>query len=439
MRGSIYTFMGSIVMVMIGVGIIWWFRSVVPSEAFIVSERHRESFSALNYLELSRKSMEEAIMIYAQTGATKAGSAGGLDATAQQKDKIAIWKNAPDATTIKDTLQRYIVDEIAILQQHEIKGKFLAIDYGSLNIQINPDSDDFSKSEKFYVKGEKEIKVSKNLQTQAIKISTSLKGYIDDEIKLKYFALYDAAKKFFEGGEPVNRINSAFNGVNTVGSKTNSACPSASVGCVSKACPVFTTTFPTPPEVLNEKTDFSKLLVKAGGITGAIAGAPFSLFNAKFENYASAFLAGYGSSDITQPTGSCGFSCTYLEPNPCKTTVPDCAPAADSDSPPVCTPKCVPGFDTITLSCSAETKTTTIAFTFLADAYEKYSSEDPSGIVPSTSIHDVAVVSKPLPYDTLKFNFMTHSCTTIDKNAVVTELKDNIESCQLPPSVTNHV
>ena len=49
--------MGSIIMVMIGVGIIWFFRSVMPSEAFIVSERHKESFSTINYAELARKTL----------------------------------------------------------------------------------------------------------------------------------------------------------------------------------------------------------------------------------------------------------------------------------------------------------------------------------------------------------------------------------------------
>ncbi|MBI4168051.1 MAG: hypothetical protein HY515_03780 [Candidatus Aenigmarchaeota archaeon] len=432
MRGRVTTFMGSIVMVMIGVGIIWFFRSVMPSEAFIVSERHKESFSTINYAELARKTLEEAVMVYAQTGASKAGAAGGLDKSAPQKDEIAIWKDAPSEATIKDTLGRYIVDEIASLQQHKIEGKFLTIDYGDTNIQIIPDNADFSKSEKFYVKGDKEIKASKGLETQAIKIATGMKGYIDQEVKLKYFPMYDAAKQFLNSGEPTSRINNAFAGVNTIGSKTNNACPSAGVGCVSKACPVFSTTFPTPQEVLQE-TGFSKLGVKAGGITQVITGLPFSLFNAKFENHASAFLAGYENK--LETTGSCSFSCTYEEPNPCKTTVDVCVPAAKPEDPPVCTPKCVPGFDTITLSCGAETKTTGVDFTFVADSYAKYSSEDPNGFVPSKSLNNVPVVAKTLPYETLKFNYLTHSCTTIKSGSVATELIENTAACSLPASL----
>ncbi|MBI3413672.1 MAG: hypothetical protein HY051_06385 [Candidatus Aenigmarchaeota archaeon] len=438
MRGRVTTFIGSMVMIMIGVGIIWWFRSVMPSEAFIVSERHKESFSTINYAELARKTVEEAVFVYAQTGASKAGAAGGLDNTVPQKDNIAIWKTPPSEDTIKDTLKRYIDNEIASLQQHAIAGKFLTIDYGATNIQVVPDSTDFSKSEKFYVKGDKEIKVSKGLETQAIKIAAGSKGYIDNEIALKYFALYDAAKQFLNSNEPVNRINAAFTGVNTAGQKTNTACPSAGVGCVSKACPVFTTTYPMPSEVLQE-TDFSKLGVKAGGITGAITGLPFSLFNARFENYASSFLAGYGDADKTEIRGSCDFSCEYVEPKPCKTKVKDCVPAADPKDDPVCTDKCVPGFDTITLSCSAETKTTNMAFTFLADVYGKYLSEDPNGFVPSKSLNTVPVVAKTLPYETLKFDYTTHSCSVIKSGSVATELKDDATACQLPAGITNRV
>ncbi len=442
MKGSIYTFMGSMVMVMIGVGIIWWFRSVIPSEAFIVSERHRESFSAINYAELARKTLEEAVAIYAQTGATKAGAAGGLDKLAPNKDGIAIWKNAPNEATIKDTLKGYIIDEISILKEDKIPGKFLTITYGDNNIQINPDNPDFSKSEKFYVKGDKEVKISKGLKTQAITIATGMKGYIDQEIRLKYFALYDAAKKFLSSGEPVNKINAAFKFVNTEGTKTNPApkctepvsfCNSADL--FSSACPFSEAAKPTVPDVL-ATTNHSTL--NSVPISGSIAGVPFTPFNAKFEKHGSlAGAAGYTPlTDETSSAGSCSFSCNYKDIDPCATKVPECVPAKNPDDPPVCKPKCVPGEVTKTQTCTGVTKTRMITFTFLADAYEKYSSEDPMGFVPSKNLNTVPVVAKLLPYDTLKFNYLTHSCTVIKSGTVATELKENAEACQLDPILT---
>lgn len=447
MKGSVYTFMGSMVMVMIGVGIIWWFRSVIPSEAFIVSERHRESFSAINYAELARKTLEEAVAIYTQTGATKAGAAGGLDNTVPQKDKIAIWKTAPGEATIKDTLKRYIVDEIASLQQHPIVGKFLTTDYGDTNIQIIPDNPDFSKSEKFYVKGDKEIKVSKGLKTQAISIATNMKGYIDQVVGLKYFALYDAAKKFLNSGEPVNRINAAFGSVNTLGTKENLApkCTQPTTSCnpadaFSSACPVSVAEEPTLAEVL-AKTKYSKL--DGIPISGSITGTPFDSFKARFEKSGSAIsIAGYNpSTDVSTPTGTCGFSCTYLVENACQS----CALPKDFDpkdppkcgTAPDCGPcECVKGFDTKSQSCSGTTKIKTVKFTFLVDAFEKYSSEDSNGLVPSTSLNNVEVVAKQLPYDTLKFNYMMHSCTVIRSGTVSTELKEDAVACQLDAALT---
>ncbi len=491
MRGSIYTFMGSIVMLMIGVGIIWWFRSVAPSEAFIVSERHRESFSALNYLELARKSVEEAVVIYAQTGATKAGYAGGLDNKVPQKDKIAIWKTAPDEDTIKDTLQKYVVDEIAALQQHIVVGKFLTADYGSSNIEIIPDDTDFSKSEKFFVKGDKDVKVSKSLKTQAITISSGLKSHTDQEIKLKYFALYDAAKKFLESGEPKKRINIIFNGVKTDGTATNNApkCETPAAACdpadaFSNVCPTSEASEPTAQEVL-ATTSYPTLKDTAISIT--LPGEPFENFKAAFDKYELLPSAGYDSADVaTDNTGTCSFSCNYQKPCGAPIiTSPACGNGCSYDSgsnscePPVCgvAPACEPcsyddiddfcivpecGAPVITAptcdngcayekasnsckspsfsqSCSAGTKKKTMAFTFLVDAYEKYSSEDPTGIVPSTSIHNMPVVAKTLPYDTLKFNFMTHSCTTIKSGAADTELKDDAIACSMPADATNPV
>ncbi|MBI1972148.1 MAG: hypothetical protein HYS53_02505 [Candidatus Aenigmarchaeota archaeon] len=436
MKGSVNTFMGSIIMVMIGVGIIWWFRSVIPSEAFIVSERHKESFSTINYAELARKTLEEAVLIYSQTGPMRAGSAGGLDNLAPQKDGTAIWKTPPSEDTIKDTLKRYIDNEIASLQQHSIAGKFLAIDYGDTNIQVVPDNSDFSKSEKFYVKGDKEVKISKALQTQAITIVTDVKGYIDQEVKLKYFALYNAAKQFLDSGEPVDRINEAFASINTGGTKTKLApkctepvsfCNSADP--FSSACPLSEASEPTASEVL-AMTDYSAL--DSVPISGPIPGVPFAAFNAKFEKHGSLTNgAGYALSDATLATGSCSFSCNYNFTNPCKTE--SCTTITDADGEVVENCVCVPGEDTKTQTCSGTTKTKSITFTFLADVYGKYSSEDPGGFVPSKTINNIPSVAKPFPYETLKFNYMTHSCTIIKNGQVVsTELKNNAAACSLP-------
>ncbi len=439
--------MGSIVMVMIGVGIIWFFRSVMPSEAFIVSERHRESFSTINYAELARKTLEEAVLVYAQTGTAKAGAAGGLDNSAPQKDEIAIWKTAPSEDAIRDMLKRYVVNEVhsSLEGQQPILGKFLTIDYGDTNIQIIPDNADFSKSEKFYVKGDKEIEVSKGMETQAIKIATGMKGHIDQEIKLKYFALYDAAKQFLNSGEPAIRINAAFKPVNTEGAKTNLApkceqpvtfCDSADL--FSNVCQVSEAVAPTDAEVL---ATTAHPTLNGIPISGFVADVPFASFNAKFEKYGTlASAAGYNPlTDETSSTGSCSFSCNYKYTEPCAKKAKECVPAENPEEEPVCIDKCVPGEVIKSQTCPGVTKTRAITFTFLVDAYEKYSSEDPNGLVPSTSLHNVAVVAKLLPYDTLKFNYLTHSCTTVKNGFAATELKENAAVCQMPSGITNRV
>lgn len=474
MKGGVNVFMSSIFMVMIGVGIIWLFRSVIPSEAFIVSERHRESFSTLNYAELARKTLEEAVVIYAQTGASKAGEAGGLDKNAPQKDKIAIWKTAPDEATIKDTLKRYIAElELdGSMAEHDIPGKFLNVKYGNANIQIIPDNANFSKSEKFYVKGDKQIKISKGLQTQAINIATSMKGYIDQTFGLKYFALYDAAKQFLSSGEPVNKINAAFKTVNTIGELTNQApkCTQPAAWCdnaitkvdgldihQSQTCPISEATQPADAEV-RAATDFPVLNSIANRISGAITGSPFATFNARLEKYTDIEKkAGYSPGVKAVTTGSCPFSCNYEVVNSCAScgpvpscgARPDCSPCSydavkDECIVPSCGPApgcgvcgCVPAPETKSKSCSGTTKTSRIEFTFVADVYSKYSSEDPTGFIPSKSLNMVPVVAKQLPYDTLKFNYMTHSCSVIKiGQPVTTDLKEDISACPLPAGLT---
>lgn len=446
--------MSTTVFIVFGVLIIWWFKSVVTSEVFIVSERHKESFSTLNYLELSRKTLEEAVPTYAQTGASRAGAMGGLDNTVPQKDGVAIWKTAPGEATIKDTLKRYIVDEIANVQSHPIAGKFITISYGSTEVEVIPDNGDFPKSEKFYVKGSKGVEVSKGLDTQGLKIKTSLKGYIDNEIKLKYFALYDAAKQFLGSGEIEKTVNEAFASVKTEGETTNEAakCALPVAKCdpadeYSNACPVSSAVEPTAADVL-ATTDYPKL--PAITISNTPAGEPFTSFKAKFEKHS--LSANYDDAGALLSTGACSFDCGYKVENACgkcefKKTCGAPLPGDTCDNgcvydsgacvKPVCGAapacgacECVSVVESKTKTCFADTITKKIKFTFVADAYEKYSSEDPNGFVPSKTLNVVLAVAKLLPYETLKFNFMTHSCTTMKSGyATVTELLADNSAC----------
>ncbi len=439
MKGSVVRFISTTVFIVFGVLIVWWFKSVVTSEVFIVSDRHRETFSSVNYVELGRKTFEEAVITYSQTGASKAGSAGGVIAEPpKRKDGLAIWKTSPSADTIKSALNEFVSNELkGSLTDTSLPGKFLAIKYENPAISVEADNPDFSRSEKILVKGSGSVKASKSLKTQAISIATGLKVNISTTVKAKYFALYDAGKRFFDGGF-VNSINSAFGTINTVGTKMNNApkCTSGVSVCdpsnlFSSACPSSSAAVPTDAEVL-AATGYS--ILSGLPLSIPIQGEPFASFRAKFEKYGTILTkAGYNDpADKAVTTGSCSFTCTYQWMNPCRTTVTDCAPAAGSDAEPACASRCVPGIDINTQSCSAETKTSRISFTFLADMYAKYSSEDPNSIVPSQSLSNIA--GKMLPYDTIKFNFLTHSCSMI-KSGVTTDVKDDTEPCSFPATL----
>ncbi len=426
MKGGIMTFSGSMIMIMIGIGIIWWFRSVSVSEAFIASERHKESFSTLNYVEFAKKTLEEAVYMDSHIGAAKMGITGGINAN--KKDDIAIWKTAPDEATIKDALEENISGEIGnSLPETPIPGKFLTTSYSNAKIEITADKSDFAASEKFFVKGEKNIAAKKNLESSGIFITANLKGIIDAEIKLKYFALYDAARRFMDSGQAKARIDAAFASVPTSGTVThgNDMC-GTSVSCAGTVCPTAPASDIDDSEVL-ASTGYYGLEAAANSISDIMAG---SFFHARFDKYGTVKTsAGYNDADATVSAGSCGFECSYQVPNDCKTVVQECTPAEDPEADPVCVDRCVAGYDTITLGCTAETKTKEIDFTFVADMYAKYSSEDPNGFVPSQALKNIA--GKTVPYDTLKFNFLTHSCSTIKGGAISTELKDDASDCTI--------
>ncbi len=439
MKGSVVRFISTTTFIVFGVLIIWWFKSVVTSEVFIVSDRHRETFSTVNYAELGRKTLEEAAVIYSQTGTSKAGSAGGVIAEPpKRKDGVAIWKDSPTADAIKSALNEYVSRELkGSLTDTLLPGKHLTIKYENPVVSVEADNPDFSKSEKILVKASGSVKASKSLETQAMSMAAELKVNINTIVKAKYFALYDAAKRFFDSSGPAASINPAFGMINTAGTKTNEApkCTSGITWCdsgdkFSSVCPSSSAAEPTDAEVL-AATGYSALTGLPFSMP--IAGEPFASFRAKFEKYgAITTKAGYNElSDKVVTTGSCPFTCNYQWENPCKTTVTDpCVPAEDPDAKPVCPkPRCVKGIDEKAQSCSAETKTSRISFTFLADMYAKYSSEDPNSLVPSRSPSSVA--GKMLPYDTLKFNFLTHSCSMISGGAA-TEFKDNVDPCSFP-------
>ncbi|MFH0890214.1 MAG: hypothetical protein V1836_03695 [Candidatus Aenigmatarchaeota archaeon] len=442
MKGGIMTFSGSLIMILIGVGIIWWFRSVSVSEAFITSERHKESFSTLNYAEFAKKTLEEAAYMYSYIGAAKMGITGGTN-VAQKKDEIAIWKTAPDEITIKNELKKNISGEIDnSLPETSIPGKFLVTSYLTTKIDVAADKSDLSASDKFSVKGEKNIVVKKNLESSGIYVTAKLKGIIDTEIKLKYFALYDAARQFISSGQAEARINNAFAAINTIGSATRSSSkcgtfdPCNYGNPYDSSCPSSAAaTEPADAEAL-ANTGYATLAGTTFSET--ISGSPFSSFLAKFEKYGTLTpKAGYNDLDKSVSTGSCSFTCSYLKYNACQTTREVCVPVdppTDPPSPDVCTDVCVGGDDTLYSSCSAGTKTSTITFTFVADMYAKYSSEDPNSQVPSQNLKSIA--GKTLPYDTLKFNFLTHSCSVIKGGSVSTELKSDVTDCSI---TTSHV
>ncbi len=449
MKGSVVRFISTTTFIVFGVLIVWWFKSVVTSEVFIVSERHKETFSIVNYAELGRKTFEEAAIIYSQTGVSKAGYSGGVVAEpANRKDGIAIWEDSPDDAEIADALEEYVVRELkGSLAGMTMPGKHTTVSYEDPTITAEADTTDFSKSEKIFIKAGSGVKVSKNLKTQAMSMTTETEAAVGSEMKSKYFALYDAAKRFFDGGRPEANINSALGTINTVGTKTNEApkCAATAAWCdtadkSSRTCPSSFAIEPTDAEVLAE-TGYSVLTSSPFSVT--IADEPFASFRAKFAGYGfPTTKAGYNDpADKSVTAGSCTFTCNYQWENPCKATVKEnCVPADDPDDEPVCEEKCVPGIDTTAQSCPAETKTSRISFTFLVDMYSKYSSEDPAHLVPSQKTNTIdgvfggTTISRQLPLETLKFNFLTHSCSMVS-GGVATTLKDDTEPCSFPPDL----
>ncbi len=438
MKGFSLAAIGPPLLIIIGISLVFIIGRNTSTEEYLHSYRAREAFSTLNHLEFAKKTFDGWMDFAASAATLELGRAGlGAD-EAHSKDKIAIWTpNGPTDAETKSKLTEGIKNKVGALGTVQIEGKYALIDYtkdltGEKATEIELKiPDPLASATYFDITGSRPFSVVKDIEKQAIYYAADSAGTINQRINSGFFKIFAFARNFLASGSLTAEITSALTGASTSGTVARDGCAMYAPPVCQDACPILPEpSYATPEEVFASANLAQPFLNKVKSIKNNIGGE----FAAKIEvdEPSIKIKAGYQAGDISQQSSSCSYSCSYQDEETYYVCVPDvndppACSCASSEELPLCPDEARTRTVTRSRSCDGISKTTTVDFTLLADAYLKYSSQDAQSLVPSDKLN----AATGLPFTPLEFNYMVHACSSVKSGSVATTFMEDILNCRL--------